>query len=755
MPSVAGRIAVLMTLDSRPFASGLQQSTAPLEQLRATASRANISFGTLRSAMRVFNRAAISNISPQERFNTELAETRRLAAQINAAFAETQRGAFGVIPQPVQELITPEAIAGVEASLRQELFPEATSTLDRIINRLGVIRTVVIGIASARLFGAVESQITEAFNIENEVRRAQALFDAETDREFVREIGFTFGSDARFNTSIAEAIRGVNILRRDGLEIEQIFQRLPRILQLAEFAEIDFDQAVEISGDVFQALRLNVADANQELENFQFLIDLLVGSSNQADVTIPQISEFLLRSSPLLSSLSNDSRELTRELTAIGTAFAQIGRRDARAGEDASRVFRELTSFAVDNPIVANLLGINAFDDNGELVDAIAILEGAQGLLNSFGSDSEGLRDFIRNLGFEERALTGFVALAQQGSEARRQFNLQNGFTNVAEDISTDLLTDLGRATNSFQSFTEIFLNNTLVRNTERFAVAVNALSGSRLLRFIGSAAVGLVSFFALIRGGTIASAFLSTQFTILQSTLSGVATSASVGATRVAGFAGSMNLASASGARLSLSLRGIVSTLGILGAAAVAFSLFQSVEEAGNPIESRVRELQNNIEGASRLEEITRRATEAGIASTDGSRESAIADLETLLRNAELGISTPRFGLLNFGEFIPRAGLTEETAEAIRTAREAAGFDDLTQDTGLFGAFDEEASREFSVIQRTIDDLNRYRTAIDELTRSREEFRETGGALDVDERLLAGLFAESNARFDQQLENR
>lgn len=489
MASVAGSIAVTLALNSRQYRAGFKTASLDVKAHGVAAKNAGIGVGSLRRVMNELTKANFASLTPRARLNENLKAANFLYKQ-------------GAINASQLAQVTTTLNAG---------FRRANSTLLAFINRLGVFKTVALGIAGARVFGAITQQFSEAFELSREIQRASAVLGDNTgDR--IRSAARAAGSNTTFSANAVEAAKAIQLLGRDGLETGEAIERLNSVLTFSEAANLDVVTAVEKSSDAFTAWRLNVGTAADSAAEWVRFLDIIAGASLEADVQAEQLLDTLTRSAPLLANLNTDPVEVI----ALSVEFAKIGIKGERAGEEINRIFRDFTRVLndPDEKVFLKAAGLDLFGDDGRFVGTTDALDQFQELVNNAaGTSDEARLEFIRALGFQDKAQRAILsALAVPRGEIQKT---ADGFDELefrATKLAKANLTGIERLGKSIANLSSSFLEGVVVKGINETIVAFESLGvgGGILIKGITTLASSFVGLVVSLKAFRLVSSFLN-----------------------------------------------------------------------------------------------------------------------------------------------------------------------------------------------------------------------------------------------------
>lgn len=214
--------------------------------------------------------------------------------------------------------------------------------------------------------------------------------------------------------SADEAAESYFFLASAGLDAEQSIAALPQVAKFAQAGMFDMATATDLATDAQSALGLVVEDAQQNLRNMTRVTDVLVRANQQANATVEQFSESLTNKlGPRLRILGKDIEEGVAGLATL----ADQGIKGRKAGRGLSIVYRDLAREAVRSAGAFEELGIQVFDNNGEMRNLADIVEDFEEQLAGASDRTKTAR--LQMLGINRRAIGFLNSLIGMSDELR------------------------------------------------------------------------------------------------------------------------------------------------------------------------------------------------------------------------------------------------------------------------------------------------------------------------------------------------
>lgn len=255
----------------------------------------------------------------------------------------------------------PQLIAGLR-EIDQRVAASATG-INALIGRLGVLKTVFIGIISARLLGFFFELGSSLFELNKNVTNALATFGRLEQSQIsqLTTAALAAGTNLTFSASSVQAAAALEQLARDGNTAEQAIAKLGPTLQFAEAIQLDFGETANKIGDVTEALNITLSEYQNTLN--QIALAQRLGTATGQDLL-----DALIRVSPQARAANVSVKELIATLTTLGNR----GLKGVTAGENLGRAIVVAQESFIKNQAKFRQEGISVFD---------ADRDGAVGLL--------------------------------------------------------------------------------------------------------------------------------------------------------------------------------------------------------------------------------------------------------------------------------------------------------------------------------------------------------------------------------------
>src|SRR5690625_2126151 len=325
-------------------------------------------------------------------------------------------------------------------------------------------------------FGALA--LRTAGDFESSMNRVAAISQAtSTQLSNMESVARQLGGTTQFSAS--QAADAMSFLAMAGLEVNQITQAMPSVLNLAAAAQLDMAQAADIATNI-------MAGFGKEAHELDGAVDVLAKSFTSANTDLSQLGEAMKMVGPVASGFGIQFEE-----TAAAVGFlSDAGIQASSAGTGLRRILSTLAQSAED-------LGIKAWRADGSMRSMADIIEdlehvgitsaramevfgdrGGPAMQVLLGRGSEALREMTGELEdaggtaqrIAERQMEGLKGAILELRSAFEELQLS-----IADSGLMDMVTGLVRRVTRFvQSLTE--LSPQLLRNATAFAAVAAAI---------------------------------------------------------------------------------------------------------------------------------------------------------------------------------------------------------------------------------------------------------------------------------------
>ncbi|WP_435105558.1 phage tail tape measure protein [Arhodomonas sp. AD133] len=360
-------------------------------------------------------------------------------------------------------------------------------------------RVTQVGGAIAAYFGAqavanfFRGAVSSAADFEQQLDRIGAVTGATGDEmDQLRAVAEEMGSTTKFTAT--EAAQGLEILGRAGLSAAESVETLPSVLQLAQAAGLELNEAAGIVTDSLGAMGQGVQEAGR-------FADVLAQGARLANTDVQSLGRALSYAGVQASQMGMSAEETVGVLDALASA----GIRGERAGTALRNILSQIQDPASKARQELRKLGI----DTNDLTEVIGGLEQAgpkaQKAILAFGKEAgpavrtlleqgrEGIAEYVKSLDDAEGAAEGMAeeatdnlrgalaGLSSAWDSLRRTLvdplmePLKQEVRSLAETFRR--VTEDGTITNLGRTLREVF--QTAVEKTKAFIREIGGVQGA------------------------------------------------------------------------------------------------------------------------------------------------------------------------------------------------------------------------------------------------------------------------------------
>lgn len=298
---------------------------------------------------------------------------------------------------------------------------------------------------------ALRTVIREAGEFEGAMQQALAIMGDVSDTLRGEMVAAARTAGRELNLGATAAAESFFFLASAGLSAEQSIAALPAVAEFAKAGMFSMALATDLATDAQSALGLTVDNTSQNLENLTRVTDVLVKANTLANATVEQFSTALTNEAG--AALKTFGKDI-EEGVAVLAAFADQGVKGQVAGTGLSRILRLMSSAAIKNATAYEDLGIEVFNQAGEMNNLADIIDDLTVALG--GMSDEQRTASLEALGFQAR-VQGVIQPLLGTADAIREYEVQlrtaGGTTqDVAERQMQAPFERLGRSVEAFKN---------------------------------------------------------------------------------------------------------------------------------------------------------------------------------------------------------------------------------------------------------------------------------------------------------------
>ncbi|MEM9552664.1 MAG: phage tail tape measure protein [Acidobacteriota bacterium] len=292
--------------------------------------------------------------------------TRRSGAAANAA-SGAKRGLFGVLRQIATSAGSAATAVGsrlTSAYYRATGAARAfTAGIREQVASLGGLKTAIAALGFAGFAQQMRSALGTISEFSGQMGAVQSILQASVkDFDALVERAKALGSTTQFSaTQAAEAMEN---LARAGFDVNETYEGVEGVLELAAAGGLDLGQAAEIASDALRGMGLPVSELGRVVDN------LAAGSAKSA-TTVSQLGEGLAKVAPVAAALGIP---LEQVIATLGT-FANAGIKGEEGGTALRNMLLNLVEPTAGAKRALSELGLSLEDVNPEANGLIPVIE--------------------------------------------------------------------------------------------------------------------------------------------------------------------------------------------------------------------------------------------------------------------------------------------------------------------------------------------------------------------------------------------
>lgn len=366
---------------------------------------------------------------------------------------------------------------------------------------------------------------------ESQMSRVQAISGAAGDQlQRLTDQAMDLGASTSF--SAKEAALGMEQLASAGFTVEEIYEAMPGLLDLAASSGADLATASEIAASAIRGFGL-------EADRAGYVADVFAEAAARTNAQVEDMGEAMKYIAPVAHAMG---LEIDETAAAVGI-LSDAGIKGSQAGTTLRGALTRLTKPTKDATAVMEQYGMSFYDANGNMLSM-------EGIIGQLETGLSGLTQQQRNQAlttlFGQEALSGMLVLMEAGPEKIAELTEGlNGAEGAAKEMADVMLDNTAGALEEFGGAIETAAINIqqilapVVKNVVQWLTElVNAFNNldkgtqSAIVAFLGiAAAVGPV----LLILSKLIGAFLS-----VKKYFSGIMTAFSAGKGIIAALGGS-----------------------------------------------------------------------------------------------------------------------------------------------------------------------------------------------------------------------
>ena len=224
------------------------------------------------------------------------------------------------------------------------------------------------------------------------------------------------GGSTEFTSKAAG--EGLEFLAMAGFNAKQAVSVLPSVVDLATSANMDLARATDIASDALGAFNMNSKDTEVLTENLNRINDVFAATTTSANVTLEDMFETMKDGGPVMTAAGQS----VETFAALAGVMGNAGIKGSKAGTTLKNMMLKLAAPADKAKNLMKKLGVVVADNNGDMRDAIDILEDLEKATANMGTQQRSAA-FDTILG--KRAIAGANVIMLKGVGAARKYRTE------------------------------------------------------------------------------------------------------------------------------------------------------------------------------------------------------------------------------------------------------------------------------------------------------------------------------------------
>ena len=271
---------------------------------------------------------------------------------------------------------------------------------------------------------------------ESQMSRVQAISGATGDQlQMLTDQAMDLGASTSF--SAKEAALGMEQLASAGFTVEEIYEAMPGLLDLAASSGADLATASEIAASAVRGFGLEAADTS-------YVADLFAEAAARTNAQVEDMGQAMKYIAPVAHAMG---LEIDETAAAVGI-LSDAGIKGSQAGTTLRGALTRLTKPTKDATAVMEQYGMSFYDANGNMLSM-------EGIIGQLEQGLSGLTQQQRNHAlttlFGQEALSGMLVLLEAGPEKLAELTEGlNGAEGAAKEMADVMLDNTAGALEEF-----------------------------------------------------------------------------------------------------------------------------------------------------------------------------------------------------------------------------------------------------------------------------------------------------------------
>lgn len=271
---------------------------------------------------------------------------------------------------------------------------------------------------------------------ESQMSRVQAISGATGDQlQMLTDQAMDLGASTSF--SAKEAALGMEQLASAGFTVEEIYEAMPGLLDLAASSGADLATASEIAASAVRGFGLEARDTG-------YVADLFAEAAARTNAQVEDMGQAMKYIAPVAHAMG---LEIDETAAAVGI-LSDAGIKGSQAGTTLRGALTRLTKPTKDATAVMEQYGMSFYDANGNMLSM-------EGIIGQLEQGLSGLTQQQRNQAlttlFGQEALSGMLVLLEAGPEKLAELTEGlNGAEGAAKEMADVMLDNTAGALEEF-----------------------------------------------------------------------------------------------------------------------------------------------------------------------------------------------------------------------------------------------------------------------------------------------------------------
>lgn len=330
---------------------------------------------------------------------------------------------------------------GKNTKMTFEQFDKQFRDVGRTLRNVGTQVGITSGIGFMAMKRVLGDVIKVTMDFETEMSKVQALSGATGDElEKLAQQAKDLGAATVF--SAKEAADAQSFLAMAGFNVNQIYEAMPGLLDLAASSQMDLGRAADIASNIISGFGMEAEQAGK-------VADVLAHASSNANTNVEQMGDSMATVAPIAATLG-----MSLEDMAAGTMImSDAGIQGSQSGRMLRQGLIRLSKPTGEAQKLIKKLGINVFDANGNMKSLDKVVAELDKGLKGMSSQSKAAA--LATL-FGSESTAGWSALLAKGSKTIKNYttdlkNAEGAAKRMADTMKDNLMGSVDELESAFE----------------------------------------------------------------------------------------------------------------------------------------------------------------------------------------------------------------------------------------------------------------------------------------------------------------